>query len=197
MNRPSAVIRSSARRISATDAGFTLIELLVVISVIMVLIALLFPAVQAVRNSANKAAAESMIKGLHLAMEIYAGEDRQHRYPAVEADQLLRTRMTTGGGARALDLLRAVGLEWRVEQLAPPMGGGQDCLVDPWGRGYRYAFDPADGTVVRPAPQADWNPKGEEPFAYVWSLGRPGKGGEATDALAANAPNWIYRRTTP
>lgn len=176
--------------------GFTLIELMVVILIIMVLIGLLFPAVAAVRNSANKAAAESMIKGLHLASEIYAGEDRQHRFPPVEADLMLRTRMTTGGGARNLDLLRNCGLEWRIEQIAP-VGAGEPALVDPWGRGYRYSVDTADGTVTRPAPQADWNVKNIEPYAYAWSLGKPTKNGEAADVLPANAANWHYKRMTP
>ena len=183
--------------------GFTLIELLVVIGLIALLAGMLFPVVRLIMESSRRAHATSLVSALHVSLRAYAAEDPSRRFPPTEGDATLRS---SGDAAhpRVIDLLVPTYLNAGVERLVAEPAATTRQLMDPWNRPYRYRVDAlADGAVQRPdAARADWNARGIEPFAYVWSLGRPLAGGPGIapaadpDAAPGTGAPWIYVTTT-
>src|SRR5688572_21327626 len=101
--------------------GFTLIELLVVIAIIAILIALLLPAVQRVREAAGRVQCQNNLKQLGLGLHNY--HLAQKRFPA--AYEAVEFNSGPGWGTFILPWIEQEALSRQVPKGPPFWGGSQ------------------------------------------------------------------------
>jgi prepilin-type N-terminal cleavage/methylation domain-containing protein len=137
MGRPSAT--TAGRR--EGEHGFTLVELLVVIAIIAVLIGLLLPAVQSVRESARRGQCTNNLKQLALALQIHANTHRT--FPMGGQTQLDTTLPVVNGVAYG-------NRRWSWFVYVLPFMEEQPLYDRQWGhyRSSRWQSSPSDGSSL-------------------------------------------------
>jgi prepilin-type N-terminal cleavage/methylation domain-containing protein len=149
------MFRSSAlmRRRRLRWAGFTLIELLVVIAIIAILVALLLPAVQQVREAARKSQCQDHLHNLAVALHSYESAHKMLPYGCSHTDYW------GGAGPRRLSghvlILPFIEQKPLYDQIASRQFGGGTTNA-PWDAGfqpYRAEIDllmcPSDSRSTR------------------------------------------------
>jgi len=110
----------------AVRRGFTLIELLVVIAIIAILAAILLPALSRAREAARRAACQSNLRQLGLALTMYAGEHRgmyppRQLYKINPANEIgLSDEMMFNGPAMIPDYINDYNIIWCPSWSATP-----------------------------------------------------------------------------
>jgi prepilin-type N-terminal cleavage/methylation domain-containing protein/prepilin-type processing-associated H-X9-DG protein len=113
--------------------AFTLIELLVVIAIIAVLIGLLLPAVQRVREAAARAQCQNNLKQLGLALHNYAGEHKNAFPPAYTLTVTPTSVNTVAWGTVILPYIEQTALystyDLKAAAFPPPYGLASNIAV--------------------------------------------------------------------
>jgi prepilin-type N-terminal cleavage/methylation domain-containing protein len=185
------------RRIGKYVSGFTLLELLVVIAIITVLVGLLFPAFQAVQNSAKKTQAKNDLTQIVTAVNAFYTE--YGKYPLVTTDtpllstgDLFYTLRAVALGANANNIVNPRQIVFisppdAKDQTNPRSGiktlDGQ--WYDPWGTTYKITINGTYDNDV-PNPYGPTGGAGADPIrqgVIAWSFGPNGLlgGGNATN----------------
>ncbi|KAF0865951.1 type II secretion system major pseudopilin GspG [Pseudomonas sp. LD120] len=111
-----------------TQRGFTLIEIMVVVVILGVLAALVVPQIMSRPDQAKAAAAQSDIKAIAMALDIYKLDN--HQYPSSQQGlQALVSKPSGNPAAR----------NWN------PDGYLKRLPIDPWGNGYQYRVPGTQG----------------------------------------------------
>ena len=156
------------------SGGFTLVELLVVVSIIVVLIALLLPALDQAREHAKRLKCLAQLRGLAFAQGSYSSDNRGHLAPHAQWDVSTIFSRSFGGWADAVDNWTGNGLLIYRGYVDNPRTAW--C---PYNTAWGLAFDhPTHGWREDPQTQGDrWMAQSYQQRTGVRRMGQAGASG--------------------
>ncbi len=159
-------------------AGFTLIEMLVVMGIIIMLMAMLFPAIKGAINSAHRGRAMQDVKALETALKGFRSEYGYFPLQTGSAD-MTYDNATLVAILRGADTANNPRGKPFIEISANILQGGQ--FVDPWDNAYTVRAD-WDGNGILTMPNNLGSCTGR--VATAWSSGPDGVAGSSDDVCS-------------
>jgi len=200
--------RGAARALPGGSAarGFTLIELVVVITVIVILMALLFPAFKGVQDQAKRTQAKNDLTQVVTAVNAFYTEYGQYPYPASVANTGADAQDFFAGdddnNNKLFDVLRAdpnngTAVTYNPKLIAffqptiakdlnkPRSGiGGNGRLYDPWNNTYRIRIDNNYNNAVQNPYSSNAGFDPIQQGVIAWSIGKDQDGAKTATSGA-------------
>ena len=173
--------------------GFTLIELLVVIAIIAVLVGLLLPAVQKVREAANRMSCSNNLKQLGVAMHNYHSAygafpyarkyDEDHVFTWYHLILPYMEQQSVYDGFHLLPIHYVGPNEWNGPSWTPPAG---------WKFGFNSDYNSRNTAIKSFFCPSDTGPIINEPSSVEWARSRGNYRGcvGPGDYFGGDFPNW-------
>lgn len=182
--------RTRSRDLQVVRTGFTLVELLIVMAILILLVSLVGPRLLGKKKSADMDAAETQIRLLQQALDLYAVD--MNRFPSTEEGLAALVFKPSSDGSEASSEDSGISDDAATDGSSSESSGTswdgpymktETLPSDPWGKAYSYEYPPTHNKIDLPDIWS-FGPDGQENTdddIVSWT----GDGGEGSDGSSA------------